>query len=359
MAAKKFRNSKKNLSPGSSVFTGDKKVDEIVITYFNYDEQQFEEKRIENIDELKNLKEKAKTLWVNLAGMHDVTIIEKVCEIFGVHSLMIEDILNVNHSPKIEEHDNFLFLILKMINFEKAQYELNIEQLSLILGKNYVITFQENIGDVFDVIRDRIRTSKGRLRKAGADYLMYRLLDSIVDNYFITLEYIDDKIEFIEEKLLEDSADSYLKEIHNLRKDILKLRRAVYPMRDMTYYLQRGENPFIQKSTVMFTRDLHDHIANNIETIENYREIINGVLEVHLTNASHKMNQVIKLLTMISTIFIPLTFIVGIYGMNFNTQVSIFNMPELNWKYGYLFVMCVMVVISVSLIIFFKRKKWL
>jgi magnesium transporter len=358
MAAKKYRNKKKDLSPGSSVFTGDKKVEKIVVTIFNYNEQQFEEKKIESIEELKLLKENAKTLWVNLAGIHDVTLIEKVCEIFEVHSLVIEDILNVNHSPKIEEHDTFLFLILKMINFDKTNRELNIEQISIILGQNYVLTFQENTGDVFDVIRERIRTAKGRIRKAGADYLMYRLLDSIVDNYFITLEYVDDKIEFVEEKLLEESEDSYLKEIHNLRKDILKLRRAVYPMRDMTYYLQRGENPLIQKSTLMFTRDLHDHITNNIETIENYREIINGVLEVHLTNASHRMNQVIKLLTMISTIFIPLTFIVGIYGMNFNTQVSIFNMPELNWKYGYLFVMFIMIAIVVSLVVFFKRKKW-
>lgn len=358
MAAKKYRTRKKNLSPGSAVFTGDKKVEEIVITIFNYDEHQFEEKKIESVEELKTLKEKAKTLWVNIAGLHDVIIIEKVCEIFGIHSLVSEDILNVNHSPKIEEHENFLFLILKMIDLDKIKHDLNIEQVSIVLGKNYVITFQENIGDVFDVIRERIRTAKGRIRKAGADYLMYRLLDSVVDNYFITLEFVDDKIEFAEEKLLDNSDETFLKETHNLRKDILKLRRAVYPMRDMIYYLQRGENPLIQKSTLMFTRDLHDHIANNIETIENYREIINGVLEVHLTNASHRMNQVIKLLTMISTIFIPLTFIVGIYGMNFNTQASIHNMPELNWKYGYLFVMFIMLTIAVSLVIFFKRKKW-
>ena len=349
MTAKKYRNKKKDLSPGSSVFTGDKKVDEIVVTIFNYDEHQFEEKKIESIDELKLLKEKAQTLWVNIAGLHDITLIEKACEIFGVHSLVMEDILNVNHSPKIEEHDDFLFLILKLIDFNKSKHEFNIEQISIVLGKNYVITFQENTGDVFDVIRERIRTAKGRIRKAGPDYLMYRLLDSIVDNYFITLEYVDDKIEFVEEKLLDNSDESFLKEIHNLRKDILKLRRAVYPMRDMTYYLQKGENPLIQKATLMFTRDLYDHIANNIETIENYREIINGVLEVHLTNASHRMNQVIKLLTMISTIFIPLTFIVGIYGMNFNTEVSIFNMPELNWKFGYLFVMFIMIAIAVSL----------
>lgn len=359
MAAKKFRSRKKNLSPGSSVFTGDKKIDKIIITVFKYDEHQFEEKQIENIDELKLLKDTVKTLWVNLAGLHDTSLIEKVCEIFGIHSLVIEDILNVNHSPKIEEHDNFLFLILKMIDFDKNKNDLNIEQISLILGKNYVITFQENIGDVFDIIRERIRTAKGRLRIAGADYLMYRLLDSIVDNYFIILEHIDDKIDLLEEKILEESQNTYLKEMHKLRKDILKLRRAVYPMRDITYYLQKGENPLVQKATIIFTRDLYDHIANNIETIENYRETINGVLEVHLSNASHRMNQVIKFLTIISTIFIPLTFIVGIYGMNFNTEVSIFNMPELNWKYGYLFVMFIMLAIAVSLVIFFKRKKWL
>jgi len=358
MAAKKYRNRKKDISPGSSVFTGDKKVDEIAVTIFSYDEHHFEEMKIEGIDELKNMKESAKTLWVNLDGLHDVTFIEKVCEIFGIHSLVIEDILNVNHGPKIEEHDNYLFLILKMIDIDKTNNALNIEQISVVLGKNYVITFQENIGDIFNVIRDRIRTAKGRIRKAGADYLMYRLLDSIVDNYFITLEYVDDKIEFVEEKLLVNSDESFLMDIHNLRKDILKLRRAVYPMRDMTYYLQHGDNPLIHKGTIMFSRDLSDHIANNIETIDNYREIVNGVLEVHLTNASHKMNQVIKLLTIISTIFIPLTFIVGIYGMNFNTQISIFNMPELAWKYGYLFVMIIMLAIAVSLVVFFKRKKW-
>jgi magnesium transporter len=162
----------------------------------------------------------------------------------------------------------------------------------------------------------------------------------------------------VEEKILEESQDTYLKEIHKLRKDILKLRRAVYPMRDMTYYLQKGENPLVQKATIVFTRDLYDHIANNIETIENYRETINGVLEVHLSNASHRMNQVIKFLTIISTIFIPLTFIAGVYGMNFNTEVSIFNMPELNWKHGYPLVMLVMFVIAISFVIFFKRKKW-
>ncbi len=358
MTAKKYRGRKKDLSPGSPVFTGDQKVDKIIITVFDYDENHFEEKRIQNLDELKQLRDNAKTLWVNLAGLHDAYLIEKVSEIFGIHSLVIEDILNVNHTPKYDEFDSFLFLVLKMIDMNKSTHELNIEQVSIILGNNYVITFQENVGDVFDVIRERIRTAKGRIRKAGADYLMYRLLDSIVDNYFVTLEYVDDKIEILEEKLLDTSDENFLKEIHNLRKNILKLRRAVYPLRDMTYYLQRGENPLIQKTTIMFTRDLHDHIKNNIETLENYREIINGVLEVHLSNASHRMNQVIKLLTIISTIFIPLTFIVGIYGMNFNTQVSILNMPELNWKYGYLLIMLIMFLISISLIVFFKRKKW-
>lgn len=359
MASKKFRHTKKGLPPGSSVFTGDRKVDNLIVTVFNYDEQLLDEKQITNINELIEIKAKAKTCWINLAGMHDIEQIEKVCGIFEIPSLVIEDILNVNHSPKLEEHDKFLFLILKMIDFNRGKHSINIEQISLILGKNFLITFQENEGDVFDIIRERIRTAKGQIRKSGPDYLMYRLLDSIVDNYFITLEYVDDKIETVEENLLRDSEMTYLKEIHDLRKDILKLRRAVYPMRDMTYFLHRGENPFIQKGTGVFTRDLSDHIANNIETIDNYREIINGVLEIHLTNASHKMNQIIKFLTVISTIFIPLTFIVGIYGMNFNTQISIFNMPELNWKYGYLIVMILMAGIALSLIIFFRKKKWL
>lgn len=359
MIVKKYRKKKKNLPPGTAVFTGEKKVDEVKITIFNYDEHQFEEIKVENFSELESLTKNAKTLWINIDGLHDVELVEKICGIFGIHSLVVEDILNVDHSPKIEEHDDFIFLILKMIDYDKAKNVPAIEQVSMILGKNYVITFQENVGDVFDVLRERIRASKGKVRKAGADYLMYRLLDSILDNYFITLEHIDDKIQVLEENLLEISDDSFLKEVHNLRKEILRLRRAVYPLRDITYYLQKGESPLIHKSTLVFTRDLYDHIRNNIETIENAREIINGVLEVHLNNASHKMNQIIKLLTIISTIFIPLTFIVGIYGMNFNTQASPNNMPELNWKYGYLFVMSVMFAIAASLIFLFKRKKWL
>ena len=359
MFVKKYRKKKKHLSPGTAVFTGEQKVDEIKITIFNYDEHHFEERKIENLSELESLKRNAKTLWINVEGLHDVELVEKICGIFEVHSLVLEDILNVNHSPKIEEHDSYLFLILKMIDYDKTNDVPTIEQVSMIFGENYVITFQENVGDVFNVLRERIRASKGRIRKTGADYLMYRLLDSIVDNYLITLEYVDDKIQMLEENLLEIADDSFLKEIHTLRKEILRLRRAVYPMRDITYYLQKGESPLIKKSTIIFTRDLYDHIKNNIETIENAREIINGVLEVHLTNASHKMNQIVKLLTIISTIFIPLTFIVGIYGMNFNTEASPHNMPELNWKYGYLFIMSIMVVIALCLIYFFKRKKWL
>jgi magnesium transporter len=349
---------KKGMSPGSLIFTGEQKSEEVIISLFDYSSGGFIEKNISDLNELEEYKNNSNITWINIVGLHDINVLEKIGNIFDIHPLVLEDILNVSHNPKIEDYEHFLFLVIKMINYKEDSNCLDIEHVSLILGKNYIITFQEKRGDVFDPIRERIRTAKGLVRKYNEDYLAYRLLDSIIDNYFSVLENFDERIEDIEDQILGQPDDLSLEEIHNLRKELIKLRRAVSPLREMIFTIEKEKFNFIQKTTYIYLRDLSDHIKQIIDTIENYREFINGLLEVYLSNASHKMNEVVKLLTIISTIFIPLTFVVGIYGMNFKTDASRWNMPELDWAFGYPFVMGLMVFIAVTLIIFFKKKKW-
>ena len=349
---------KRGMSPGSLIFTGVKKTDKIEVSLFDYNSNTCKEMKVIDIDELAGYKDNPNVTWINITGLHDVNMLDRVGNIFNIHPLVLEDILNVSHSPKIEDYENYLFIVVKMINFNNDDNSLNIEQISIIIGRNYIITFQEREGDVFEPLRERIRTAKGLVRKYGEDYLAYRLLDSIIDNYFIVLENFDENIEEIEDQILSQTDDSSLEQIHHLRKELVKLRRAVSPLREMIFTIEKEKFQFIQKSTFVYLRDLSDHVKQIIDTIENYREFINGLLDVYLSSASHRMNEVVKLLTIISTIFIPLTFIVGIYGMNFRTDVSKWNMPELNWWLGYPFVMGLMLIIAVCLIIFFKKKRW-
>jgi magnesium transporter len=335
-------------------------VDRMKITSLNYNEQIYTEKEIKNLAELKQFKENGQVSWINICGLHEVDRLAEIGKIFEIHPLILEDILNVNHMPKLEDHEKYLFIITKMIDLKKEDTELNIEQVSFVLLKNNcLLTFQEKEGDVFELIRDRIRNDTGRVRKMGADYLMYRLLDTMVDNYFYVLQDMDGIIDDLEDDLVYNPNRSTIETIHDLRKKIIKLRRAVTPLRDIIYSIERERYPFITKSTYIFLRDLYDHIRQNIETMENYREILNGMLEIYLSNSGQKLNEVVKVLTIISTIFIPLTFIAGIYGMNFSTSTGIWNMPELTWQYGYPVVLLVMVIIAVGMIFFFKKKDWL
>jgi magnesium transporter len=357
---KRTYTSKRGLPPGSLIFLGEQKMPVMKITSIDYDDKSFYEKEITNIDDLRQFKENGHVSWINICGLHDVDKLAQIGEIFEIHPLTLEDILNVNHLPKLEDYDNHLFLVVKMIDIIKEVKELNIEQVSFLLSKNNcLLTFQENEEDVFNLIREGIRSDKGRIRKLGADYLMYRLLDAVVDNYFLILQDMDETIEIIEDELIYNPNRSTIETIHNLRKKIIKLRRAVTPLRDIIYSIERERYPYIIKSTYIFLRDLYDHIRQNIETMENYREILNGMLEIYLSNSGQKLNEVVKVLTIISTIFIPLTFLAGVYGMNFSTDAGKWNMPELNWQYGYPFVILVMVAVAVAMIFFFRKKNWL
>jgi magnesium transporter len=348
---------KRGTSPGSLIFTGHKKVDKTKIVVFDYNADSYSEREIKDINELTEFKDSNKVSWLNITGLDDIKTIEKIGQVFKLHPLVLEDILYVQHAAKLDNYDDYLFMIVKMIDLSPVQ-KLNIEQVSFILGKNYLITFQEDEEDVFDIIRGRIRENIGRIRKSGPDYLMYRLVDSIVDSYFFLLENLDKRIDKLEDKIIEAPAKVSVSSLHVIRKEISRLKRAVFPLQDIIHALDKEEETFLRKGTYLFLRDLSDHLKHFISALDNDRETINALMELYLSNAGHRMNEIIKFLTILSTIFMPLTFIVGIYGMNFKTEASWLNMPELSWKYGYPAVMLFMLLIAAGMFYYFKKKKW-
>ena len=342
------------LSPGTLVYIGEKKSGNVQITLFDYDETRFEEKEIKNVTECFPFKDKSTVTWIDVEGLHQIDILEKLGNFFGVHPLAQEDILNTEQRPKSEDFTNNIYIVFKMLSYDNNKNEIIPEQISLILGSNFVISFQEGIeGDVFDQIRERIRGNKGRIRKSGADYLAYRLLDAVVDNYFIILEKLGNKIELLEEELIKNVNQKTLHEIHALKKEMIFLRKSVWPLREVVNNLQKEESPLIKDSTKIFLRDVYDHTIQVMDTIESFRDMLSGMLEIYLTNITNRTNTVMKVLTIIATIFMPPTFIVGIYGMNFK------YMPELDWKWGYPIVMLIMLFIALSMLLYFKRKKWI
>lgn len=350
---------KRGMPPGSLVFTGEQKVKEISIDIFQYNQNFLIEKRINDVEELRELLSTEKVVWINICGLHEVDRLEKVGEIFNINSLVLEDILNISHSPKLEEYEEYLFMIGKMLTYDNRMQRVSVEQVSFILGKNYLITFQETKGDIFNFIRERLRNGKGRLRKQGADYLMYRLLDSMVDNYAVILLQLDELIDEIEDELLDYPRQETMERIYRFRKQVSKFRRSVVPLKEIVYNIEKEVRPFIIKSTLTFIKDLEDHVKSAAETIENYREQVNSMIEIYRSSSGLKLNQIVKVLTIISTIFIPLTFIVGVYGMNFNYNISPYNMPELNWYLGYPFVLGIMILVAITLLIIFRRKRWI
>lgn len=344
---------KRGLPPGSLVHVGERKAERVKISIMDYDEARFEEKEAEKIEECFPFKEKPTVTWINIDGIHEVDVIEKMGQHFDLHPLVLEDILNTGQRPKVEDLEDYLFVVVKMLYHNENEDEINVEQVSLILASNFVVSFQEREGDIFDSIRERIRNAKGRIRKMGSDYLAYALIDAIVDNYFAVLEKIGESVESLEEELMANPAQSTLHEIHKLKRDMIFLRRSVWPLREVISGLERGESPLVQESTVVYLRDVYDHTIQVIDTVESYRDMISGMLDTYLSSISNRMNEVMKVLTIIATIFIPLTFIAGIYGMNFQF------MPELGWRWGYFGVLCTMGIVCLGMIVYFRRKRWL
>jgi len=344
---------KAGLPPGTLVHIGERKTEKTEITIIDYDERQFQEKKAKTVEDSFPFKDKPTVTWINLDGIHQIDIIEKIGKHFNLHPLILEDILNTEQRPKIEDFGDYIFVVLKMLYYDEKESETKTEQVSLVLGLNFVISFQEYEGDVFDAVRERIRNAKGRIRNMGADYLVYALVDAIVDNYFIIPEKIGEKIEEIEEELVKNPTPETLNIIHILKRDMLFLRRSVWPLREVINGLERSESSLIQKSTDIYFRDVYDHTIQVIDMIETYREMISGMLDIYLSSVSNKMNEVMKVLTIFAVIFIPLTFFAGIYGMNFEF------MPELKLRWGYFGVLGIMAIIGISMLIYFKRKKWI
>lgn len=348
------RSKKAGLPPGTLIHIGEDKSGETRITILDYDEANFQEKETVEISECFLFKDKSTVTWINIDGVHRVEVLEKLGECYGFHPLVLEDVMNTDQRPKMEDYSDYLYIVLKMLRYSDKNGGTVSEQISLIVGQNFVFSFQEGIeGDVFGPIRERIRSNKSRIRKMGADYLAYSLIDAIVDNYFSILEKLGEKIELLEEMIVSNPATETLREIHFLKREMIFLRKAVWPLREVINAMERGESPLILESTRVYLRDIYDHTIQIIDTVETFRDMTSGMLDIYLSSVSNRMNAVMKVLTIIATIFMPLTFIAGIYGMNFK------YMPELEWRLGYPMVWVISLVISVTMLIFFKKKDWL
>jgi magnesium transporter len=337
--------------PGTLHYTGVAKNERIKISLIEYNETEFIEEEFYDLSDCLSHVKPNMVKWINVEGVHKTELIEKIGKLYDLHSLTLEDIVNVDQRPKFEEYDNYLLSIMKMIVYNE---EVHSEQLSIILFDNTVISFQEpNGGDGFDIVRNRVRNSKGRIRKLGADYLFYSLMDAVVDCYFHAIEKIGDKVEILEEEIMNTPKKSTLIELYELKREIIYLRKQVWPLRDLVANLIRTESTYITDNTQLFLRDLQDHCTRIIDTVETYRDLLSGIMDIYLSTNANKMNEVMKVLTIMSSIFIPVTFIAGVYGMNFE------NMPELKTQNGYYITWAIMLAVIIGLLIYFKRRKWM
>jgi len=341
------------LSPGTVEYAGERKVEKVRITAIDYAPDRFEEREITSVTDCAPYRDSRTVTWINISGLHDTDMIKEIGEIFHLHPLVLEDIVNTQQRPKMEDYESYIYLVLKMLAYDDEAGVIRSEQISLILGPTYVISFQEKDGDVFDPVRDRIRKGKGRARRMGADYLAYALLDAVVDNYFVLLEKLGAQIESLEEDLVDAPTSELLQAIHELKRENILLRKSVWPLREVVSGLERAESRLIHKPTVPFLRDVYDHTVQVIDAVESFRDLISGMQDLYLSSVSNRMNEVMKVLTIFATIFIPLTFVAGIYGMNFAF------MPELGWKWSYPILMAGLAVVAGIMVGSFRKRGWL
>lgn len=327
-----------------------------VITVMAFGPGGIEEKRVAGPDEARAFVGEHRVAWIDVVGLADIRLIQRLGELFELHRLALEDAVNVHQRPKVEQYDDSLFLVARMPDFKGP---LDTEQVSFFLGANYVLSFQERPGDCFDPVRSRLRSPQSRIREQGADYLLYALLDSVVDSYFPALEIYGERLATLEGKVLREPTPDHIREIHQMKRELMILRRAVWPKRDLLSTLLRETPANISERTVPYLRDCYDHTIQLMEIIETYRETASSLVDIYLSSVSTRMNEVMKVLTVIATIFIPLSFISGLYGMNFDTQISPFNMPELKWRFGYPLTLAVMASVAGFMLYYFYRKRWI
>lgn len=350
----KKRSKKAWMSPGTLIHIGEQKAEAIEITVIDYNEAEVQEKKLKTVEECFVFKDKSSVTWINLEGIHDIQLIEKLGTCFEIHPLTLEDILNTDQRPKFDDMENYVYMVLKMLHYNNKGTDIVSEQISLILGSNFMMSFQEGLkGDVFEPLRQRIRSGKGKIRKMGADYLTYAIVDGIVDNYFAVLEKLGEQIELLEEEVVTDPNPETLKKIHYFKREMLYIRRCIWPLREVIASMAKRESELIKDATELYLRDVYDHVVQIIDSVETFREMLSSMLDIYLSSLSNRLNQVMKVLTIIATIFIPLTFLAGVYGMNFK------YMPELEWPWGYPLILGFMISIGCVMLILFKRKKWM
>lgn len=345
------RSKKTGLSPGTLVHIGENRTETVEITLFNYAGAQCDERTVTNPNDLQPPADETVT-WINVGGVHKLDLLEAFGKQFGLHPLLLEDIANTDQRPKLDDYETYVFLVVKMLAVTDRGGIL-VEQVSFVLGRNYVLSFQENGTDVFSPVRDRLRAGKGRLRHNGSDYLLYALVDAVVDQYFAVLESLGEKIETLQERVMADPKPDTLRDVHALKRQLLFVRRAVWPLREVTNSLSRSDCPYLHEPTKVFFRDVYDHVVQVVDTIETFREMLSASLDIYLSSVSYRLNAVMRVLTVITTIFMPLSFIASIYGMNFE------HMPELKWEWGYPFVLGAMGLVAAGMLIGFRRRKWL
>jgi magnesium transporter len=342
---------KAGLPPGTLVHIGRKRVEKARVTLMDYDETKLEEKEVVDVAECFPFRDTPTVTWINVDGLHEVSLIERLGAHYNLHPLILEDILNTAERPKVEDYGDYIFIVLKLF-LHNGQPEEKMHQVSLVLGPGVVISFEEKESGLFESLRDRIRKGKGRLRKMGPDYLAYAIIDGIVDSYFGVLERVGEEIEVMEDELVLDPKREILQRIHAMKREMIYLRRSAWPLREVINGMERLDTPLIKPTTDVYLRDVYDHTVQIIDTMETSRDILSGMLETYLSSVSNRMNEVMKVLTIIATIFIPLTFIVGVYGMNFKF------MPELEWRWGYFLVWGIIAAVGIAMVFFFKKKKW-
>jgi magnesium transporter len=348
------RSTKTGLPPGTLAYVGDRpEAGPVKLTLIDYDEEQLVERETGRVEECFPFLDMPPITWLNVDGVHQVEVIEKIGQHLSLHPLLLEDLVNTRQRPKLEDYEGHLFIVLKMLIYDESRRQVLAEQVAMVLGPDYLISFEEDPGDVFDQVRTRLRIGAGRLRKAGPDYLAYSLIDAIVDNYFNILEVTGEDIADLEEELASDPRRETLQTIYRLKREMIALRRAVWPLREVLGALQRAETPLIQPGTQLYLRDVYDHTIQIIDAVESMRDLLAGMLDIYLSGTSNRLNEIMKVLTVFSAIFIPLTFLAGVYGMNFK------YFPEIGWRWGYLLFWLMAITIIVLMLVYFRRKRWI
>lgn len=350
---------KPGLPPGTLVHVGREWDTPVTITLAIYDSEEYTEQAIDKVEDIQKAIDPTKKNWIHISGVHDIQLLEKIGTFFNIHPLVLEDVANTTQRSKIEAYDQYLFIVIKSLINTTPTVSVDIEQISILLMNNIMISFQESNRPIFSGIRDRLKINGSRIRNNGVDYLAYSLVDNLIDHYFTIINDFTLRIEEVEDEVLDDPTKETLQEIQNLRRELINVRKVIWPLRDTLNSLYRDESQFVSHEIKIYIRDVFDHCLHLIDMVENHRDMLMSLTDSYMSGVSNRMNEVMKVLTIIATIFMPLSFIAGLYGMNFDTSISPYNMPELKFYYGYPMAIGLMVLIAIAMLIYFRKKNWL